>query len=598
MKEMSSSYRNSPSEPEPTPQSWSRLEHLYTVSRLLLNLQHTDKTLAEILAIVSHTIPLSTAILIEATRGVTRLVTWNSDGVNEHQVGVASVHAFEAYGYLTRSRATLATRTAVAHKEPAKRQSKTNFERTENFIVIPMVVGRQPIFGAIQFEGMTTFNEPDLMFLNAVANQLAIALDRHKARQQEQAARAEAEAAEGRMRFLADASRLLAASLDYQSTVESMAHLAVQSFADLCIIEMQTEDQLRKRTIFRSPHLPKEFREDEIERALMEVASSVLETMCSVIHPDISKTPEAQDQDIPGKLETVGSYMCVPLRINSHAIGTLTMVLVHPDNSYKPVELTLLEDLARRIVVAFGNAQVYATALQAIGSRDSVLQVVSHDLRGPLSVVLGFTRLFLRKPELKDLICDRKQVESIYHAADRMNHLIADLLDTVSIEGQHLRIEPAPCAVPSLIRESMDLIKLIADQKGVRFETAFVENIPQIFVDRHRILQVLSNLIGNAIKFTPAGGTITVRADQVEEEILFSVEDSGKGIPEAEIPQVFGRFWQASGTASQGTGLGLFIAKGFVESHGGRIWVESELGVGSRFYFTLPIKPVLSMANL
>src|SRR6185369_6447135 len=249
--------------------------------------------------------------------------------------------------------------------------------------------------------------EQDLVFLNAVANQLAIALDRHKAWQQERAARAEAEAAERRMRFLADASRLLAASLDYQSTVESMAHLAVQSFADLCIIEMQTDDQPPKRTIFRSPHLPKEFREDEIERALKEVASSVLETRRSVIHPD-SKTPVAQKQDNPEKLETVGSFMCVPLRINSHAIGTLTMVLVHPGSSYKPVELTLLEDLARRIVVAFGNAQIYATALQAIGSRDNVLQVVSHDLRGPLTVVLGFTRLFLRKPELKDLICDRK----------------------------------------------------------------------------------------------------------------------------------------------------------------------------------------------
>jgi signal transduction histidine kinase len=109
---------------------------------------------------------------------------------------------------------------------------------------------------------------------------------------------------------------------------------------------------------------------------------------------------------------------------------------------------------------------------------------------------------------------------------------------------------------------------------------------------------VLSNLIGNAIKFTPTGGTITVRAEQVEEEVRFLVEDSGKGIPEAEIPQVFGRFWQNSETARQGTGLGLFIAKGIVESHGGRIWVESKLGVGSRFYFTLPIKPVLSMANI
>jgi signal transduction histidine kinase len=133
----------------------------------------------------------------------------------------------------------------------------------------------------------------------------------------------------------------------------------------------------------------------------------------------------------------------------------------------------------------------------------------------------------------------------------------------------------------------------LAISKGLQLKSELPTDLYAVFVDRHRILQVFANLIGNAIKFTPSGGTITVRAEQFEEDIQFSVEDTGPGIPKEEIPHLFDRFWQARKTARLGTGLGLFIVKGIVEGHGGRIWVESELGVGSRFHFTLPMKPPL-----
>jgi signal transduction histidine kinase len=577
-----------PSESEPKIYVWSRLDHLFRITKLLLNFQELDSALTEILAIVSNTLPLATAILIEETKGRAQVSVWNDERVGEQRVAAAMTHAGRVYAYLTGSSPAMEKRADAARKADAGPHIDKGSERDASFIAIPMVVGRQPVFGVIQFEGMATFDEPDLTFLNAVANQLAIALDRHQAWLRELAARAEAEAAEGRMRFLADASRLLAASLDYPSTVESIAKLAVQSFADFCIVDMQTEN--RRRTILRSSDLPEEFQETEMERTLISLASDVLKTRRSIIHPRVSDNPETENRDVSEEVDrSFGSYMCVPLRINGHAIGTLTLVCVRPGRSYKPIDLALLEDLARRIVVTFENTQLYATALQAINSRDEVLRTVTHDLRGPLTVILGFLTVLLKKPRAKDLICDRSQVETIHRAADWMNRLIADLLDTTSIEARHLRIEPEPCAVSLLIGESVELLGLLAEQKSIALKTAFTEDIPDIFVDRGRILQVLGNLIGNAIKFTPAGGTVTVRARQVEQAVQFSVEDNGQGIPKDDVLYVFDRFWQAARTARLGTGLGLFIARGIVEGHGGRIWVESEQGVGSQFYFTLPI---------
>jgi len=262
------------------------------------------------------------------------------------------------------------------------------------------------------------------------------------------------------------------------------------------------------------------------------------------------------------------------------------------DDLYTATDLILLEDLARRTVGAFENAQLYTHALQAIRSRDEVLNVVSHDLRDPLATILGFSNLFLRQAELKEnIICNRQHVEAIQRSAKQMNRLIGDLLDTASIEARHLNVERQACPVDPLISEAMELAQTLASSKALQLKSEIPPDIPPLLVDRRRILQVFANLIGNAIKFTPAGGTITVRAIQIEDKVQCSVEDTGAGISEEELPHIFDRFWQSPATAHMGTGLGLFIVKGIVEVHGGRIWVSSTVGQGSRFIFTLPLVP-------
>ena len=148
---------------------------------------------------------------------------------------------------------------------------------------------------------------------------------------------------------------------------------------------------------------------------------------------------------------------------------------------------------------------------------------------------------------------------------------------------------PAAVEVEPLLSETYEVFKAQAAMSGISLQYEAAENLPPVYADRHRILQVLSNLIGNAMKFTPSGGTIRFGAETQDSEVLFMVSDSGPGIPQEHLGDIFNPYWQAKRAERMGAGLGLPIAKGIVEAHGGRIWVESEPGKGTRFYFTLPV---------
>jgi signal transduction histidine kinase len=170
-----------------------------------------------------------------------------------------------------------------------------------------------------------------------------------------------------------------------------------------------------------------------------------------------------------------------------------------------------------------------------------------------------------------------------------MSRLIADLLDVTRMEGgKRLPIDPAPTAIADLVREAEELFRGQASVASVSIEYEMTPDLPAVLADRHRIMQVVSNLIGNSLKFTPPGGTIRVRATAGDGEVLFTIADTGPGIPHEHLQDIFSPYWQAKRTERMGAGLGLPIAKGIVESHGGRIWAESEPGKGTSFYFTLP----------
>jgi signal transduction histidine kinase len=289
----------------------------------------------------------------------------------------------------------------------------------------------------------------------------------------------------------------------------------VPDIADYCFVDVLQEQSIRRIAVV-SPDVKDNITQDDVERMLTTTVRQVLKTRSAIVHPaTVSRPAHDKRETAAASKLAIESYMCVPLRVNDHCLGTLTLASVRPGHLYTNNDLILVEDLARRAVVSFEIAHLYLDALQAVRSRDDVVNAVSHDLKGPLAIVLGFVNVFLgKKPPEQSLVCDRKQVEAIQRSANQMNTLIEDLLDTAKIDAKHLSIQTEACAVLPVVDEAMELPRTLAANKDVQLRCEIPSDLPAIVVDRHRILQVFANLIGNAIKFTPSGGTIRIRAEK------------------------------------------------------------------------------------
>ncbi|HTQ46089.1 MAG TPA: ATP-binding protein [Polyangiaceae bacterium] len=256
-------------------------------------------------------------------------------------------------------------------------------------------------------------------------------------------------------------------------------------------------------------------------------------------------------------------------------------------------EIETAESLARRAIEVDLQRQI-ARASQAIGVRDDVVAVLSHDLRSPLSVIELGVRL-LRKG-LGDAPALHVELDRIERARGRMTTLVSDLLDLATIEAGRFHVKPTPCRARAVVDDAVALSRPLAEERGVRVDRAEVQDVP-LLADRERLLQVLENLICNAIKFAAEGGTVRVSAARNDGFTRFEVHDEGPGIPPEQLAHLFDRYWRApSARRTVGSGLGLFIAKGLVEAHGGQIWAESAMGRGSTFCFTVPSGPEASTA--
>ena len=235
-------------------------------------------------------------------------------------------------------------------------------------------------------------------------------------------------------------------------------------------------------------------------------------------------------------------------------------------------------------------------AERATRLRDDVLAVVAHDLRNPVHTIILSTGV------LHDIPLDepqrRQRLAVIDRTAKGMDHLIGDLLDATRIESGTFDVRRGHVQVSALLDDALESFDAQAKECGITLQCSVSQDLPPVVGDRDRLAQVLSNLIGNALKFTPRGGTIRVNAIAGADDVLeVSVADSGNGIPAEHLPHVFDRFWQADRQGRAGAGLGLSIVKGIVEAHGGRIRVASVVGEGTTFSFTIPLaKPSVSEA--
>jgi len=246
----------------------------------------------------------------------------------------------------------------------------------------------------------------------------------------------------------------------------------------------------------------------------------------------------------------------------------------------------------RAVRYAVERQRLARMAQQALAARDEMLAILSHDLRSPIGIV-GMCAQALLDPEPTPPESAREMGAIIERSCDWMLRLISDLLDVTRLEAGMLPVRPAPLRVHEAVDTLMEMFAPLADEKGVELLARLADGLPYIHADRDRLLQALGNLLGNAIKFTEAGGSVTLQVDPVPDDegepgVHFRLTDTGQGIPADALEHVFDRFWQARSSRRSGAGLGLAIARGIVEAHGGQIHVVSEQGVGTTFTCTLP----------
>jgi signal transduction histidine kinase len=413
--------------------------------------------------------------------------------------------------------------------------------------------------------------------------------------------------ASGRWRFLADASAALDMSIEYEETLANTVRLAVPEVADYCVVILLNEDgstrwadsahrDPAKRALLESLRgfLPPPSPEHPIRKAL-RTGQPQLVTDASV---EILKWWDGSRLSVVRALAPA-STITVPMIARGRTFGAILFsVTSESGRRYGGRDLELATDVGRRAAFAIDHALLYQAAERAAQARDELMAVVAHDLKNPLNTIQLALHVLLEDDRLRDdppPALERHALGAVQRAAERMYRLIHDLLEVARADAGRLWIQPAPADPEVLLREALDAHCEVAAAKSITLEATLDEPLPNVLADRERIAQVFSNLIGNALKFTPGGGRVSVRGWRATPAVRFAVEDTGPGIPRDQQAHVFDRFWQAKDASRMGTGLGLSIAKAIVEGHGGSIGVESTPGQGSRFEFSLPVAGQVNM---
>jgi signal transduction histidine kinase len=406
-----------------------------------------------------------------------------------------------------------------------------------------------------------------------------------------------------RWRFLAEASEILDSSLEYHETIANVVRLAVPRLADSATMVLLAEDgsltwgssahrdpdkaELVDRLRGYQPHLTTQGH--PVAKALRSGITQVVD-----IVEDSFMQSIAQDDTHLALLRELAptSLIIIPLKARGRVLGSLLLATTRDfGRRYTDRDVVIAKEVARRAALAVDRALLYRAAAEAARAREEMVAFVSHDLKNPLASI-QMTVDYL----LEDLIPDdaahrqqRKQLQAIHRSAEGMYQLIHELLDVAAIDSGRMAVRRSPLPVTALITDALDLLRPLAAAKRITLITDVSPAIPAVDADRERVLQIFSNIGGNAVKFTPEGGEVEIRAMLHDGVVEFVVRDTGPGIAADDLPRVFDRFWQAKNARRAGAGLGLAIAKGIVEAHNGRIRAESKLGRGSNFSFTLPI---------
>jgi signal transduction histidine kinase/ActR/RegA family two-component response regulator len=446
------------------------------------------------------------------------------------------------------------------------------------------------------------YEEIDIRVGTALTNLAASALTTAELYEEQRMAREAADHARQRAAFLAAAGTTLGASLDYETTLSTVAGLAVPTIADWCAVDIVGERGVLQRLAVAHVDPAKV----ELARMLHERyppdpsapggAYEVIRTGKTILVPRLSADlldAAARNDEHRRVLRELQlrSYMCVPLVTHSKPFGVITFVSAESGREYSDEDLDLARDLAMRASLAVDNARSYARANDASRLKDEFLATLSHELRTPLNAVLGYARM-LRLGTL-DVEKQRAALNVIERNSTSLQQIIEDVLDVSRIVAGRLRLNVEPVDLTGILHEAIATVTPAAQAKGVRLETVIDPLTPPVSGDPDRLQQIVWNLLSNAIKFTARGGKVQLRLSRVNSHVEITVSDTGCGIEPGFLPLVFERFRQADPSFSRehgGLGLGLAIARQLTELHGGTISAVSEgLGRGATFTVKLPL---------
>jgi signal transduction histidine kinase len=396
--------------------------------------------------------------------------------------------------------------------------------------------------------------------------------------------------------FIAEAGRKFGESLDLDDTLRNIADLIVGWFADWCIVDVLEPDGRLTRTTAaaadsRDADLVRALLEMPLEHARPTLLSEAIESRSPLIVGVVTDEHLRSSAQNDTHLELLRrmnllSYIAVPLVASGDVVGA--MLIASKTGTLGAFELETATEIAAIAALAIRNARTYGDARQALDVRDNRLAMVAHDLRSPVSNTVfaaGLLRIRLRESGVESL---DSLVDIVCRSAQHMTHLISDLTDVVALESGRLSMNVAAVPAAALVSDAIEAHSGASSAAGVRLEAQVARDAGDVAADRTRVLQVFTNLIGNALKFTPSGGNVRVTARAEADQVRFAVIDSGAGIEPAALKRVFEPFWRGAGLREHGLGLGLTIARNIVELHGGRIQLESRPGVGTEACFTLP----------
>lgn len=407
-----------------------------------------------------------------------------------------------------------------------------------------------------------------------------------------------AQHAEQRMLLLADASRALAASHDMDTNLAQLVGRVVGSFADWCAVDV-IEDGGQLTRLALATHA-------EGALAASQAAARVAEGYQPItvfvagqtqFYPDVAAAPD--DALTPAQraaLQRIGgaTLLSVPLLAHAQTLGALTFARHSSALPYTEADRATAEELARRVAMAVDNGQLYRTAQDAIRSRDMFLSVAAHDLKTPLTTLLGYATLLQRRLQSGTVQPERdtRAINSMVTQAKRLNTLLNTLLDVSRMPHNAVILNQHVCDLTALLRRIVDQIRTTASGHTVDLDVPG-ESI-FVFGDAERLELVVRNLLQNAMQYSPAGGAISVRLTHTADQAQLAVQDQGTGISRDALPRIFSRFYRAADTnvhTVTSMGIGLYIVKQIVELHGGAVDVQSAEGQGSTFTVTLPLRP-------